>query len=712
MEFRVNGAKQNYSMKLGEGGEAFFVFETAEDIPESLQTSPLVSPATSPKSVPENGEDVRELQEPDYLDLSSTNMDGPPGNSSLLRPTHRMTEKGVSDPVLPISCLQENQSPDGDGNPQFTDISLPLDRSHSETSLADLPTNEKATEQPAPIPPGNLSPSILAQDNSSSPPRRSQSPPPLSPKEAYSRAISLSKKLSGSNIPSRVTESGDLMLDMTGYKSSEDDALRAEVVARKILAEELEGNYDIGALIGADEHGNLWIYSSEEAKEAASRQATFSSIGPNGDLPDDARSDPGYQSDSEKSIGNETQRTHRHHRSQSDLQQGYPTPPHTPTPGDNPNRNYAKTLRLTSDQLKALNLKPGANPMSFTVNKATCPATMYLWNYSVPIVISDIDGTITKYVRFHDSFQPFTDSSGRSDALGHVLNMIGRDWTHVGVAKLYTDIVNNGYNIMYLTSRSTGQADSTRTYLNGIVQDGGYRLPKGPVIMSPDRTIAALRREIYLRKPEVFKMACLRDILGLFRGRENPFYAGFGNRLTDALSYRSVNIPSTRIFTINSNAEVSLDLLSLNKYKSSYVTMRELVDHFFPPVSLLVHEGGEDFTDFTYWRDVPQDLENFSVTDTDVSEFDEDHSDEEESYDYDYEEDHNEALGGSYMSRDSADMPDDMRDSMIDQGYEDQGDLSGMEYEGDSDGDGDDDQDLDEGITLPLRQKAPESQDT
>ncbi|KAI4196833.1 MAG: hypothetical protein LQ350_006299 [Teloschistes chrysophthalmus] len=192
--------------------------------------------------------------------------------------------------------------------------------------------------------------------------------------------------------------------------------------------------------------------------------------------------------------------------------------------------------------------------------------------------------------------------------------MLGRDWTHIGVAKLYTDIVANGYNILYLTSRSVGQADTTRTYLNGVSQEG-FKLPKGPVIMSPDRTMAALRREIYLRKPEVFKMACLRDILNLFSGKRNPFYAGFGNRLTDALSYRSVNIPSTRIFTINSNAEVSLDLLTLNKYKNSYVTMRELVDHFFPPVGLLVTGGGEEFTDFNYWREAPLDVDEFSDSD-------------------------------------------------------------------------------------------------
>lgn len=399
MEFRVNGIKQNYSMKLGEGGEAFFVFETAEDVPEALQTSPLVSPASSPKSLPE-GEDIRDL-DADFLDLASTHVDRPASSSSLLRPSHGLAEKGASDSILPASKLSENQRLSSDDNVQWTDGPLKLSHSHSEDVLADISMNEQGIDEQA------LSPSLLPQDGSASDQLRPQSPPPLSPKEAYSRAISLSKKLSGSNIPSRVTDTGDLMLDMTGYKSSEDDALRAEVIARKILAEELEGNYDIGALIGADGGGNLWIYSSEEAKDSASRQAAFSSIGPTGGLPEDARSDPGYHSDNEPSIDDRSLPTQRHHRSQSDLQQGYPTPPHTPVPGENINRNYAKTLRLTSDQLKALNLKPGGNPMSFTVNKATCPAMMYLWNYKVPIVISDIDGTITKYVYpLHDWIRP------------------------------------------------------------------------------------------------------------------------------------------------------------------------------------------------------------------------------------------------------------------------------------------------------------------
>jgi len=76
-----------------------------------------------------------------------------------------------------------------------------------------------------------------------------------------------------------------------------------------------------------------------------------------------------------------------------------------------------------------------------------------------------------------------------------------------------------------------------------------------------------------MRKPEVFKMACLRDIRNLFGESRNPFYAGFGNRITDALSYRSVKVPSSRIFTIDSSGEVKLELLELAGYKSSYVVL-------------------------------------------------------------------------------------------------------------------------------------------
>ncbi|KAK5134663.1 hypothetical protein LTR08_006178 [Meristemomyces frigidus] len=648
VEFRTNGAKQEFPMKLGEGGEAFFVFETQDDVPEALQTSPLVSPAASPHLRPQSrGSETGSgtptppnLQEPDPFELEG--QDG--GRSESSGAPRRQNSKSVTEGIQLPTGHSKARSEIGRLSPLSHTGSTPSKLPATGESAAlkpKLPVKLERTATDSAIPAARAAistsfagsePFLRSLHRPASPSRaRTESPPPIGQEEARARAMNLSKKLWTSNICNQVTDSGDLMLDMTGFKSGESEALHAEVIARQLLSEEIDGPYDIGALIGADEKGNIWIYSSEEAKEAAGREAAagLGSFNPAGYRSDDALSDPGYHSDDARSDSN-ADYSGSHNRRDSDSAVGLasqPNSPGAPAAGD-PNKNYAKTLRLTSDQLKTMSLKYGANDMAFTVNRSTCKATLWYWKHDVPIVISDIDGTITK-----------------SDVLGQVLNRLGRDWTHQGVAKLYTEIAANGYNFLYLTSRSVGLADNTRAYLNGVVQEN-LRLPKGPVILSPDRTIAALRREVYLRKPEIFKMACLRDIMALFAGHGgannthesanaglhthfhgagtpgglgsgrgkagSPFYAGFGNRLTDALSYRSVNIPSTRIFTINSNSEISLDLLSLNKYKTAYGSMREIVDHYFPPVGLLVKGGGEEFTDFNYWREKPLDLVDFT----------------------------------------------------------------------------------------------------
>ena len=167
-----------------------------------------------------------------------------------------------------------------------------------------------------------------------------------------------------------------------------------------------------------------------------------------------------------------------------------------------PSISYVKTLRLTCNQLQSLDLKYGLNYVRFSLASnasVNCSARIFLWKHSTKIVISDIDGTITK-----------------SDALGHIFTFVGKDWTHSGVANLYTLIHKNGYQFMYLTSRAIGRASSTREYLSGIDQNS-FQLPVGPVLMSPDRLFAALHREVILKKPEEFKIIVLKDICRLFR---------------------------------------------------------------------------------------------------------------------------------------------------------------------------------------------------
>uniref|UniRef100_A0A673ID96 phosphatidate phosphatase n=1 Tax=Sinocyclocheilus rhinocerous TaxID=307959 RepID=A0A673ID96_9TELE len=204
---------------------------------------------------------------------------------------------------------------------------------------------------------------------------------------------------------------------------------------------------------------------------------------------------------------------------------------------------YRKTLRLSSEQLASLHLKDGPNDVVFSVTTqyqgtCRCEGTLYLWNWDDKIVISDIDGTIT-----------------RSDTLGHILPTLGKDWTHQGIARLYHKVSQNGYKFMYCSARAIGMADMTRGYLHWV-NERGTMLPMGPVLLSPSSLFSAFHREVIEKKPEKFKIECLTDIKNLFYPNTEPFYAAFGNRATDVYSYKEVGVPLNRIFTVNPKGEL------------------------------------------------------------------------------------------------------------------------------------------------------------
>jgi phosphatidate phosphatase LPIN len=100
-------------------------------------------------------------------------------------------------------------------------------------------------------------------------------------------------------------------------------------------------------------------------------------------------------------------------------------------------------------------------------------------------------------------------------------------------------------------------------------------------------------------------MACLRDIQRLFASRaKDAFFAGFGNRITDAMSYRSVGIPTSKIYTIDSTGVLKTELLQ-SAHKGSYMGLNDLVNEMFPPVT---SKFQPEFTDFNYWRDPIADI--------------------------------------------------------------------------------------------------------
>ena len=100
---------------------------------------------------------------------------------------------------------------------------------------------------------------------------------------------------------------------------------------------------------------------------------------------------------------------------------------------------------MTSDELKKLGLKYGKNEIRYEVFTAlqvsfryslfraktidnfqgtgVTEALIYLWKYDDKIVVSDIDGTVTK-----------------SDVVGQLSNVLYIDYTHSGIHNLYDQI--------------------------------------------------------------------------------------------------------------------------------------------------------------------------------------------------------------------------------------------------------------------------------
>ncbi|XP_035789271.1 phosphatidate phosphatase LPIN3-like isoform X1 [Anopheles albimanus] len=260
---------------------------------------------------------------------------------------------------------------------------------------------------------------------------------------------------------------------------------------------------------------------------------------------------------------------------------------------------YRKTLRLSTDRIKALNLLDGMNEIVFSVTTAyqgttRCKCYLFKWKHNDKVVISDIDGTIT-----------------RSDVLGHILPMVGKSWDQIGVAQLFSKIEENGYKMLYLSARAIGQAKTTRGYLQSIRQ-GDVKLPDGPLLLNPTSLMSAFHREVIEKKPEQFKIACLNDIRELFP-EKNPFYAGYGNRINDVWAYRAVGIPTSRIFTINPKGELKHELTQT--FQSTYANMAYIVDQLYPPIKHIEEEDNE-YTSFNYWREPVPEIDFNNTGDT------------------------------------------------------------------------------------------------
>ncbi|ETO21523.1 lipin [Reticulomyxa filosa] len=240
----------------------------------------------------------------------------------------------------------------------------------------------------------------------------------------------------------------------------------------------------------------------------------------------------------------------------------------------------------TSHMLEQMKLREGRNRIVFTVidinaspsilsdDKVLLPTLeceMYVWDNNCQIVITDVDGTITK-----------------TDARGQVMHYMGYDWSHEHVISLLDSIARRGYHIVYLSARSMNLCVNTKQFLFEYVsqqQDNVIQqLPLGPLLLAPNSTWASLKRELIQKAPQDFKIPALRHLFDLFQYKRQaselylPFYAGFGNRISDILSYRAVKIPIIKIFIMDNDGS---EQARLNKQIESETLGVDLLDVLF-----------------------------------------------------------------------------------------------------------------------------------
>jgi phosphatidate phosphatase PAH1 len=109
-------------------------------------------------------------------------------------------------------------------------------------------------------------------------------------------------------------------------------------------------------------------------------------------------------------------------------------------------------------------------------------AWVHLWGAHDRVVVSDIDGTMT-----------------RSDVIGYIdtVQLRKYDYTHAGICRLYSHLAaTHEVRFVYLTSRPISMLEPTRAYIEGCRQQG-QALPPGPIFTSTG-TLTQVRPHLYI----------------------------------------------------------------------------------------------------------------------------------------------------------------------------------------------------------------------
>jgi len=218
--------------------------------------------------------------------------------------------------------------------------------------------------------------------------------------------------------------------------------------------------------------------------------------------------------------------------------------------------NYSKVP--SPEDLQRMGLLKGENKIRFTTvtTHQYTYAKVFVWGTNAKIVVTDIDGTIT-----------------RSDVRGHLCSKLRVKWHHNSVCECFKKVSELGYKIVYLTARSISMEHNTRKYLEDM------QLPSGPLLLSRKHLAGAVASEILRKDAKFEKAEHLTNILTLFPPGSNPIVAGFGNNENDDWAYRSTGVPASHIFIVNKKSEILV-----SSSRTSYEVVAAEVCKFFQNV--------------------------------------------------------------------------------------------------------------------------------
>ena len=264
-----------------------------------------------------------------------------------------------------------------------------------------------------------------------------------------------------------------------------------------------------------------------------------------------------------------------------------------------------KTLIPGKNMIRYILIKRQTNAKRFYQDTPVglAEAHVYLWSVYDRIVISDIDGTVTK-----------------SDVRGVIDSIILKSYVHAhdGVCEFFSKLVNEEQNthatststttredegeeqerlhkkgqlrILYLSSRPISLISTTRNYLSQLYQSSSspqttsqgnqnsfsatqkadfaedrIRLPYGPIFLHTGSLGTVLVTELVNKSTHIFKADALERQVALpfiAAGKDSTknttiFVAAFGNKDTDKKAYEMAGIETHDIYIINKKSVIA-----------------------------------------------------------------------------------------------------------------------------------------------------------